>query len=225
MNPAAQRVASQDELDRVAIGAALFARTQRVNQAQVQQTIHAGFRNSHMPAEVVKYKVMGHELTLNYRVERDGSFTCDVNKRPYKVIVLSANDRGIDYAVDGQRGELSVTLVDLKQGPKLAPKIGQTVLTHGPSGDIELLELPRYPQAERAEFRGGLMAPMPGKVLSVNVEEGGAVEAGQLLMILEAMKMEHRITAPAKGVVKALKVAQGEQVANGALLVVFEAAK
>jgi 3-methylcrotonyl-CoA carboxylase alpha subunit len=66
---------------------------------------------------------------------------------------------------------------------------------------------------------------MPGKVLSISVLEGAVVESGQLLLILEAMKMEHRITAPAAGTVKGLKVSEGDQVANGALLVVFEEAK
>ena len=68
----------------------------------------------------------------------------------------------------------------------------------------------------------GLKAPMPGKVLAVEVAQGQSVDKGQLLLILEAMKMEHRITAPAAGVIKALAVTVGEQVANGALLVTFE---
>ena len=66
------------------------------------------------------------------------------------------------------------------------------------------------------------MAPMPGKVLSVAVADGAQVEAGQLLLILEAMKMEHRITAPTAGTVKAMKVKEGDQVANGAMLVMID---
>jgi biotin carboxyl carrier protein len=66
---------------------------------------------------------------------------------------------------------------------------------------------------------------MPGRVLSIAVKDGQTVERGQLLLILEAMKMEHRITAPSDGAVKALKVAEGEQVANGAVLVMLEEKK
>ena len=67
------------------------------------------------------------------------------------------------------------------------------------------------------------MAPMPGKVLSVAVAEGAAVEDGQLLLILEAMKMEHRITAPAAGTLDGFLVAVGDQVEEGAALVEFTA--
>src|SRR4029077_16882804 len=96
---------------------------------------------------------------------------------------------------------------------------------HGPAGDIELKELPRFPVAVGAEQRGGLKAPMPGKVMSVMVAEGDVVERGQLLLVLEAMKMEHRIDAPWAGTIKALNVAEGDQVANGAMLVVLEQAE
>jgi propionyl-CoA carboxylase alpha chain len=93
---------------------------------------------------------------------------------------------------------------------------------HGPSGDLDLVELPRFPEADRADAHGGLKAPMPGKVLSVLVKEGQVVERGQLLLVLEAMKMEHRIDAPWAGTIKTLNVAEGDQVANGAMLVVVE---
>ena len=66
---------------------------------------------------------------------------------------------------------------------------------------------------------------MPGRVLSVFVAEGDAVKRGQPLLVMEAMKMEHRITAPVDGTVKALKVAVGEQVANGATMLVLEPAE
>ena len=63
---------------------------------------------------------------------------------------------------------------------------------------------------------------MPGNVTAVHVAQGDTVEDGQLLLILEAMKMEHRITAPMSGSVKQLLVDPGDQVDNGALLVVLE---
>ena len=66
---------------------------------------------------------------------------------------------------------------------------------------------------------------MPGRVLSIAAKAGQSVERGQLLLILEAMKMEHRITAPADGLVKAIRVAEGDQVANGAVLVMLEEKK
>ena len=65
---------------------------------------------------------------------------------------------------------------------------------------------------------------MPGAVLSTAVAVGDEVQRGQLLLILEAMKMEHRITAPRDGTVEALHVAAGDQVENGQLLVTIASA-
>ncbi|MEM7569738.1 MAG: biotin/lipoyl-containing protein, partial [Pseudomonadota bacterium] len=62
-------------------------------------------------------------------------------------------------------------------------------------------------------------APMPGNILSVAVSEGDAVEAGATLLVLEAMKMEHRMAATKAGVVKTLHVAAGAQVQDGDVLV------
>ena len=62
---------------------------------------------------------------------------------------------------------------------------------------------------------GHLTAPMPGKVLSVAVKAGDAVQKGQVLAVLEAMKMEHSITAPRDGTVGEVMVAAGDQVAEG----------
>ena len=69
---------------------------------------------------------------------------------------------------------------------------------------------------------GRIMAPMPGRVLAVGVKPGARVEAGERLLVLEAMKMEHRITAPAAATVRALHVAEGDQVSEGAMLVELE---
>ncbi len=213
VKPAASRKPEQSELDLVAVAAALFARSHRRAQAGVQKTVPGGFRNSHMPAEVIRYRAGTEVLTVSYRNNRDGSFAVQLNDRPYRARVFAVSDSAIDLDLDGHRNTVAIkTMADRH-------------LIHGPGGDLELRELARYPMPERAEFRGGMLAPMPGKVLAIAAKEGSEVEAGQLLLILEAMKMEHRITAPAKGTVKALKVAEGDQVANGALLVVFEEAK
>jgi 3-methylcrotonyl-CoA carboxylase alpha subunit len=65
----------------------------------------------------------------------------------------------------------------------------------------------------------GLSAPMPGKVIELKVAEGDEVTAGQPLMVLEAMKMEHTISAPRAGCVVRLHAALGEQVLEGAPLI------
>ena len=66
-----------------------------------------------------------------------------------------------------------------------------------------------------------IIAPMPGNILSVNVKDGDTVKKGDILMILEAMKMENEILAPVDGVVAAVSVTKGQTVETGALLCVI----
>ncbi|MCL2656430.1 MAG: acetyl/propionyl/methylcrotonyl-CoA carboxylase subunit alpha [Betaproteobacteria bacterium] len=78
------------------------------------------------------------------------------------------------------------------------------------------------PVSDGGGAEGGLLAPMPGKVIALVASEGAQVEKGAPLLILEAMKMEHTIAAPAKGTLKAFRFAVGDQVSDGAELVEFE---
>ena len=76
-------------------------------------------------------------------------------------------------------------------------------------------------EAEPAPTLGEIRAPMPGLVLRVAVSEGQAVEAGETLVVLEAMKMENAIKAPAAGTVERVAVEAGQAVEKGAVLVGF----
>jgi 3-methylcrotonyl-CoA carboxylase alpha subunit len=87
-----------------------------------------------------------------------------------------------------------------------------------------VLRDPLAPPAGSERASGGLTAPMTGKVLAVLVAPGARVARGQLLVLIEAMKMEHAITAPADGVVEAIHYAAGDLVDEGALLLALAAA-
>jgi propionyl-CoA carboxylase alpha chain len=93
---------------------------------------------------------------------------------------------------------------------------------HGPDGAVALTETPRFPAPGDAAVKGGLLAPMPGKVVRVAVQVGEAVTRGQVLLVLEAMKMEQSTVSPAGGVVKEVLVREGEQVTAGQILAVVE---
>jgi propionyl-CoA carboxylase alpha chain len=70
---------------------------------------------------------------------------------------------------------------------------------------------------------GGFVASMPGKVIDLRVAVGDRVRAGETVLVLEAMKMEHPMRATEDGVVTEVRVAQGDQVESGTLLLVVEA--
>jgi propionyl-CoA carboxylase alpha chain len=130
------------------------------------------------------------------------------------VTVHHAGDGWIDFDSGGQRHRLHVLTA------------GDQVWVQGPDGDVALTAVPRFPEAERGEaVAGGLVAPMPGTVLAVHVAPGDTVAAGQLLMIVEAMKMEHRITAPRAGTVSEVRARPGDQVSGGDLLAVLDEAR
>ena len=67
-----------------------------------------------------------------------------------------------------------------------------------------------------------ILAPMPAKIIKVNCKAGERVRKGDLLMVLEAMKMENEILSPADGVVKEVRVAEGATVSHDETLMVFE---
>ena len=87
-------------------------------------------------------------------------------------------------------------------------------------GHVRLVRVPRFTDPAEAVASGSLLAPMPGTVVSVAVAAGDKVEAGQPVLVLEAMKMQHTVSAPYAGVVTELDVKAGAQVASGEVLAV-----
>ena len=99
---------------------------------------------------------------------------------------------------------------------------GEQVDVDGPVGATRFSLTPRHPDPNAAVSAGSLLAPMPGSIIRVDVAEGDTVSAGQSLLRLEAMKMEHTVTAPEDGVVTELPVAVGDKVDAGQTLVVID---
>ena len=92
------------------------------------------------------------------------------------------------------------------------------VFVDSPLGSVQLVALPRFPDPTAALAHGSLLAPMPGSVLRIGAAVGDTVTAGQPLIWMEAMKMEHTVTAPGDGVLTELNVEPGQQVEVGAVL-------
>ena len=93
------------------------------------------------------------------------------------------------------------------------------VNVNGTVFEVEIEEMTGAPAAPAAPAGGEkITAPMPGTILAVNVTSGSAVKKGDVLMILEAMKMENEIMAPCDGAVTSVPVTKGAAVESGTLL-------
>ncbi|MFD5305043.1 acetyl/propionyl/methylcrotonyl-CoA carboxylase subunit alpha [Streptomyces rochei] len=161
-----------------------------------------GWRNVPSQPQVKRYTMAGEEHEARYRHTRT-DLTAD------GVRVVHADARLVVLEADGVRHRYEVA----RYGDQI--HVGATRLT----------ALPRFPDPTAQHAPGSLLAPMPGTVVRVaeGLTEGVSVEAGQPLLWLEAMKMEHRITAPATGTLTALKAVPGQQVTVGSLLAVVQA--
>jgi propionyl-CoA carboxylase alpha chain len=101
---------------------------------------------------------------------------------------------------------------------------GENVDVDGPTGHTRLTRKPHFTDPADAVASGSLLAPMPGTVVSVAVQKGAEVSAGQAVLVLEAMKMQHTVAAPHDGVVTEIDVRPGAQVAAGDVLAVVTVA-
>ena len=182
--------------------AALSAQAEARPAAPVLHSLPSGWRNSVMPPERAVYHRGPDELEVTYRAQRDGGFAVAVGEWQASVVVHRVDGGWVDLEEGGRRHRVHVA------------RRGHQMWVQGPDGDVNLTAVPRFPEAEVEVVAGGLVAPMPGKVIAVEVAAGDAVAEGQLLMIVEAMKMEHRITAPHAGVVGEVRAHAGDQVAS-----------
>jgi propionyl-CoA carboxylase alpha chain len=156
-----------------------------------------------VPLPRAPFRHAGGEVALTAR--RDG--TLDAGGA--MVRVLAAGPGQLTLEIDGHRQAIAVA----RRGAELAVLL--------PGGQVDLQELPRFPDAAAEETAGACVAPMPGIVVEVAVAPGAHVKAGDLLVVLEAMKMEHRLTAAVDGTVEAVRVAVREQVGHDDVLVVI----
>jgi len=100
-------------------------------------------------------------------------------------------------------------------------QVGTVSYVDSREGSMALTELPRFPEPTPELAEGSLLAPLPGAVSRVLVVPGQRVAAGELLMTLEAMKLEHPVHAPSPGVVASVAVGVGVQVETGTVLAVL----
>ncbi len=206
-----QRVPSDCELEDASIAVALVSQQLNRNSATSLAFMPSGFRNSSMPSQQMLLLNDDREVQVNYRPRRDGSFEVSIGDS-------EETKTGRLISLDGDRFEIQL---DDVRAAGHAVKFGNRWYVDIPAGSLNFVEKSRFPEPDSADVEGGLTAPMPGKILAINISEGDSVETGQLLVLMEAMKMEHQIVAAFDGSVSEVRVAVGDQVDNGELLVVI----
>jgi acyl-CoA carboxylase subunit alpha len=191
--------------------AALAAMAERRDEARVLGFVPPGFRNNFSePQRVAFATAAGEEVEVSYALRRGGAEIAVAGAPLEGVHVHGLTPDEVDLELAGVRRRYRVR------------RRGHVHHVNGPDGQLDLRELPRYPGAEGALAEGALVAPMPGRVIRLAVTEGAVVEAGSVVAVLEAMKMEHELLAPAAGTVAAVHVAEGDQVDAGAALAVID---
>ncbi|MFL6023442.1 MAG: biotin carboxylase N-terminal domain-containing protein [Marmoricola sp.] len=180
-----------------AIALAERARENRI----VQQAIPVAWRNVvSQPQRTVLATTSGEEITVEWFGGRDG----------YQVDGLEVAAAGTDRVV---------LVTDGVQATYLVAGAGDVVHVDSGRGSASFRAVPRFVDPAEQVSAGSLLAPMPGTVIAVQAENGSTVEAGQTLLVLEAMKMQHSINAPGDGTVE-IAVSVGQQVAAGDVLAV-----
>lgn len=165
---------------------------------------------------------MTYEVTIDgksFQVElqrKDGKLHCRLNGRALDADAVLAGRDVLSVVIDGRAYEV--------KRERVASDLH--LMIHGERYAVEV----RDPRALRGRKRAGagaegpkkLVSPMPGKVVRVLVMENGEVEAGQGVIVVEAMKMQNEIKSPKKGVVRKILAAEGAAVNAGDGLAIVE---
>jgi len=206
-------LADEGAVGRHAVAAALAGQAARRAGARVLATLPSGWRTNEVDRQEVTFDVGARVVHVAYRMGRRGR----------RVAEVALDGEVLDVSV-GHAGPDAVTLTAGGVTRRYAvQRVGATSYVDGPDGSTRLVEEDRHPVAAEQVSAGSALAPMPGSVVRVAVATGDQVEAGQVLVVLEAMKMEHAVHAGTAGTVVEVDVAEGDQVETGRVLAVVEA--
>ncbi|MDB2411485.1 biotin/lipoyl-binding protein [Gammaproteobacteria bacterium] len=197
---------SANELHQTSTAVALWLAQQNRVSDPVTGFMPANWTNGRMPLQRVKLRFIQDEIEVKYKLNKDSLYEvmdsiCEI---------YDCDSAGIDVEIDSHRFYAHVT------------EAGSEIFINMPFGDVNASILPRFIEPGNDVPEGGLIAPMPGKVIDVKVKKGSKVKAGDTLVIIEAMKMEHAIKATETGKITKVMIKLNDQVDNGATLLVLE---
>ncbi|MDA9927553.1 biotin/lipoyl-binding protein [Gammaproteobacteria bacterium] len=204
--PNSEQVLSENQIFNASAAIALWVAMGNRASDKVTDFMPSNWTNGRMPHQRIKLMILKNEIEIKYQLKRSGLF--EVMGTNCKIHAV--DESGIDVEVGSHRFFAQVTRAD------------DQILINMPFGDLDAVIVPRFIEPGNEVPEGGLVAPMPGKVIEVKVKKGDKVNAGDTLIIIEAMKMEHSIKATENGKVTKLMVSLNQQVDNGATLLVLD---
>ncbi len=196
---------SPDQASLIAV--ALYLQKQWQASDGLLAELPPAYRNNPYRDPSIKLRTGDDEVEVSWRQVGGDRFAVKVFDSSVEAQVLCCEPGGIRIALDGIQRTFKII------------EASDDFYVHSSLGSLVVKRLPRHPIRESAPEGGSANSPMPGQVLKILVEAGQKVSAGDPLIILEAMKMEHTMRAAVEGVVAAVLVSQGEVVAPGQVLV------
>jgi biotin carboxyl carrier protein len=162
-----------------------------------------------------KYIVGENEIEFNLLNRTNESLTINLNEKDFHFELINRDDNFIYLKVNGVSQKVRVSALSSAQSSGI-----KHVFAGGQTAFVESLDGRRSRKKEEVE--GNLISPMPGKIFKIFLSEGQEVKKGEVVLILEAMKMEHSIKANQDGIIKKIFFKEGEQVTDSVLLVEIE---
>jgi propionyl-CoA carboxylase alpha chain len=179
--------------------------------APVQSWTPSGWRNVRGCGQRSAFKINNGEA-----IEVDYVFA---TQRPPMRLTATLGERTLEAEVLALDEERTRLIFDGIQYVCRVNCVGDTVYVNSAGGQTELRELPRFVEPEATATSGGPTSQLPGVISAIMVAPGDRVQAGQPLVVLEAMKMEHHITAATDSVVEEVLVKVGDRVNAHQLLI------
>jgi 3-methylcrotonyl-CoA carboxylase alpha subunit len=193
------------------VAAALYLQNQWRASNQLLAELPPSYRNNPYRDPSIRFRIGDDDVEVSWSRTGAGVYRARVFDSTVAAQVLSSTP-------DGAFGVIRIEIDGVQRAFKIT-EAGDELYVHSSLGSRVINRPHRHPMRHAASEQASANSPMPGKVLKILVETGQKVSAGDPLIILEAMKMEHTMRAMAPGVVEAVLVSDGEVVGPGQLLV------
>jgi acetyl-CoA carboxylase biotin carboxylase subunit len=193
-----------------AAAAALASQAQRRREANVLGTAPSGWRNNPSQFQQTRFQARAGEITVEYRFHRgDLQLRVDGAEQP---------DARCEVVMPGQ---IQMRVAGIQRTYDVH-RSGDMCYVDSPLGASVLVEISRFPIPKDEIAAGSLVAPLPGVVNEVKVMKGDIVAAGDVVLVIDSMKVFHWISAPVSGRIAEIHVEAGNHVDSGTILAVIE---